>query len=82
MTNNTFEGVVVNIPVGTTLTASRGAFLFKSALTENYYTCKKVKYLGDGCWDCHLHYGWIRRVLSRHLPLLSAVWSPGFAACL
>ena len=31
--NNTFEGVVVNIPVGTTLTASNGVFLFKSALT-------------------------------------------------
>ena len=33
--NNTFEGVVVNIPVGTTLTASNGVFLFKSALTGN-----------------------------------------------
>lgn len=50
--NNTFERVVVHIPVGTTLTASNGVFLFKSELTENYYTCKKVKYLGDGCWDC------------------------------
>ena len=50
--NNTFEGVVVHIPVGTTLTASNGVFLFKSALTGNYYTCKKVKYLGDSLWDC------------------------------
>lgn len=47
----TFEGVTINIPAGTILTATEGAFIFKSALTENYYTCKKAKYLGDGCWD-------------------------------
>lgn len=50
MTNNTFEGVVVNIPVGTTLTASRGAFLFKSELTDEYHGFKKMKYLGNGRW--------------------------------
>ena len=29
-----------------------GVFLFKSELTGNYYTCKKVKFLGDGFWKC------------------------------
>lgn len=48
--NNTFERVVVHIPVGTTLTASNGVFLFKSELTDEYHGCKKIKYLGDGRW--------------------------------
>ena len=47
-----FERVHINIPVGATLTASNGVFLFKSGLTDTYYACKKVKYIGDGYWDC------------------------------
>ena len=50
MPQYTFEGVTINIPAGTTLTASHGAFLFKSELTEKYHACKKVKYLGNGRW--------------------------------
>ena len=50
MPQYTFEGVTINIPAGTILTATDGAFLFKSYLTEKYHACKKIKYLGKGRW--------------------------------
>lgn len=50
MYNYTFEDVTISIPAGTVLTASKGAFLFRSALTEGYHACKKIEYLGDGRW--------------------------------
>lgn len=51
MPQYTFEGVTINIPAGTILTATEGAFLFKSDLTEKYHACKKIKYLGKGRWQ-------------------------------
>ena len=50
MPQYTFEGVTINIPAGTILTATEGAFLFKSELTDEYHGCKKIKYLGNGRW--------------------------------
>lgn len=50
MPEYTFEGVSVYIPIGTTLTASNGIFLFKSELTGKYHGFKKMKYLGNGRW--------------------------------
>lgn len=45
-----YQGVTINIPVGVVLTATKGEFFFKSSLTDSAYTCKKVKYFGNGAW--------------------------------
>lgn len=49
---DTFERAVIHIPVGTVLTAKHGSFLLHSELTGVFYACDKVKYDGNGCWEC------------------------------
>lgn len=45
-----YEGVTINIPVGTILSARKGEFCFRSEITGALYTFDKVEYRGNGQW--------------------------------
>ncbi|MDD3098844.1 MAG: hypothetical protein PHW36_00650 [Bacilli bacterium] len=47
-----YEGVSIHIPIGAVLTITKGDFFFKSEITDSAYTCKKVRYEGNGSWVC------------------------------
>ena len=47
-----YEGVEINISVGTILSARKGNFCFRKKMDGSLSICDKIEYMGNGRWLC------------------------------